>query len=69
MADNNISNRGFASMDEEKRREVASKGGRTSGSKNLNQTNRSEAGRKGAASQSQDAKSKDGQTAQDRNRI
>jgi general stress protein YciG len=69
MADNNISNRGFASMDEDKRREVASKGGRANGGKNLNQANRSETGRKGAASQSREAKSKGGQASRDRTRI
>ena len=32
--DNNTSNRGFASMDEEKQREIASKGGKSQGKDN-----------------------------------
>ncbi len=50
---NNTSNRGFASMDEQKQREIASKGGQSQG-KNNNPANfandrqkASEAGRKG----------------------
>jgi general stress protein YciG len=42
------SNRGFAAMDEEKQREIASKGGRESGGNFKNDPERaSEAGRKG----------------------
>lgn len=45
---NNTSKRGFASMDPEKRREIASKGGRASGGNFKNDPRRAaEAGRKG----------------------
>lgn len=59
MADNNnrnqgdTSNRGFASMDEEKQREIASKGGQSQGKENNpgnfanDRQKASEAGRKG----------------------
>ena len=51
MADQNqshTSNRGFASMDEEQRREIASKGGQASGGNFKNDPERAvEAGRKG----------------------
>ena len=44
----NTSNRGFASMDEDKQREIASKGGQASGGNFANDRERaSEAGRKG----------------------
>ena len=52
----NTSNRGFASMDENKQREIASKGGRSQGAENnpVNFANdrekASEAGRKGGQS-------------------
>ncbi len=47
MADN-TSNRGFASMDEQKQREIASKGGQASGGNFKNDPKRAaEAGRKG----------------------
>ncbi len=45
---NNTSNRGFASMDADKQREIASKGGKASGGNFKNNPERaSEAGRKG----------------------
>jgi general stress protein YciG len=50
MADSNSTNskRGFASMDEDKQREIASKGGSSSGGNFKNDPKRaSEAGRKG----------------------
>lgn len=52
MADNNdnsgTSNRGFAAMDDQKQREIASKGGKASGGNFKNDPQRaSEAGRKG----------------------
>jgi general stress protein YciG len=51
------SNRGFASMDAEKQREIASKGGRASGGKfKAGDERTSEAGRKGAAAQPTEAK-------------
>jgi general stress protein YciG len=54
-------NRGFASMDESKKREIASKGGKESGGNFKNDTNRaSEAGKKGARAQSTEAKAKGG---------
>ncbi len=52
MADstNNKSQRGFASMDEAKQREIASKGGKASGGNFKNNRQRaSEAGRKGGS--------------------
>ncbi|HET6863897.1 MAG TPA: KGG domain-containing protein [Candidatus Saccharimonadales bacterium] len=45
MADSNTSNRGFASMDESKQREIASKGGKATAGKNLSQEARSKGGR------------------------
>ncbi|HEY2540485.1 MAG TPA: general stress protein, partial [Stellaceae bacterium] len=52
------SNRGFASMDEEKQREIASKGGQTSGGNFKNDPERaSEAGRKGGQSVPADERS------------
>jgi general stress protein YciG len=59
MAD--TSNRGFASMDESKQREIASKGGKASGGQNLQNVDRSAAGRKGAEAQPTEAKRKGGQ--------
>jgi uncharacterized protein len=48
MADDNTSNRGFASMDEDKQREIASKGGQASGGNFKNDRKKaSEAGQKG----------------------
>ena len=56
------SNRGFASMDEEKRREIAKKGGKaSSGSFDNDPRRASEAGKKGAAAQSIEAKKRGGQ--------
>lgn len=53
--------RGFASMDESKQREIASKGGKASGGNFKNDTNRaSQAGKKGAAAQPREAKAKGG---------
>jgi general stress protein YciG len=52
----NTSNRGFASMDENKQREIASKGGRSQGAENNpgnfanDREKASEAGRKGGQS-------------------
>lgn len=57
----NTSNRGFASMDENKQREIASKGGRASGGNFANDPERaSEAGKKGAANQPTEAKQRGG---------
>jgi general stress protein YciG len=53
--------RGFASMDESKQREIASKGGKASGGKNLENVDRSAAGKKGAAAQPTEAKRRGGQ--------
>ena len=51
------SRRGFASMDEDKQREIASKGGRASGGNFANDPRRaSEAGKKGARAQPREAK-------------
>ena len=50
MANSNTSNRGFASMDEDKQREIASKGGKASGGNFKNDPARaSEAGKKGGS--------------------
>lgn len=43
MAD--TSNRGFASMDESKQKEIASKGGKATGAKNLSNEDRSKGGK------------------------
>lgn len=59
MANNN---RGFASMDESKQREIASMGGKASGGNFKNDPQRaSEAGKKGAANQPTEAKQRGGQ--------
>lgn len=57
MADDNTSNRGFASMDADKQRDIASKGGKASSAKQ----DMSELGKKGAAAQSTDAKRRGGE--------
>lgn len=55
------SNRGFASMDADKQREIASKGGKASGGNFANDPRRaSEAGKKGAANQPIEAKRRGG---------
>lgn len=60
MAD--TSNRGFASMDEAKQREIASKGGRaSSGNFKHDRQKASEAGKKGAKAQPVEAKRLGGQ--------
>lgn len=60
MAD--TSNRGFASMSEDKQREIASKGGKASGGKFKSGDKRtSEAGRRGAEAQSTEAKRRGGE--------
>lgn len=57
----NTSNRGFASMDEDKQREIAKKGGSMSGGNFKNNPQRaSEAGKKGAEAQPTEAKSRGG---------
>ena len=57
----NTSNRGFASMDADKQREIASKGGKASGGNFKNDRQRaSEAGKKGAAAEPMEAKRKGG---------
>lgn len=56
MADN-TSNRGFASMDESKQREIAHKGGKASSAKQ----DMSELGKKGAAAQPTEAKRRGGE--------
>lgn len=61
MADN-TSNRGFASMDADKQREIASKGGKASGGNFKNDRQRaSEAGKKGAAAEPMAAKRRGGE--------
>ncbi|HEY5805772.1 MAG TPA: general stress protein [Candidatus Saccharimonadales bacterium] len=58
----NTGSRGFASMDEDKQREIASKGGRASGGNFANDPARaSRAGRKGAEAQPTEAKRRGGQ--------
>ncbi len=53
--------RGFASMDESKQREIASKGGKASGGNFKNdRTKAAAAGKKGAAAQPLEAKSRGG---------
>ena len=55
-------NRGFASMDESKQRDIASKGGKASGGNFANDRQKaSDAGKKGAAAQSTEAKRKGGE--------
>lgn len=44
MAGNTSNNRGFASMDEAKQKEIASKGGQASGGKNLSTEARAKGG-------------------------
>jgi uncharacterized protein len=59
MAD--TSNRGFASMDDSKQREIASKGGKASGGNFKNDRERaSKAGKKGAEAQSTEDKARGG---------
>ena len=54
-------NRGFASMDTEKQRKIASMGGKASGGNFANDPERaSAAGKKGAAAQSREAKARGG---------
>ena len=57
MADTNTSNRGFASMDEDKQREIASTGGRASSAKQ----DMSALGKKGAKAQPTEAKQRGGE--------
>lgn len=53
--------RGFASMDEDKQKDIASKGGQASGGNFANDRKKaSEAGKKGAEAQSTEAKAKGG---------
>lgn len=55
-------NRGFASMDDSKKRAIASEGGKASGGNFKRDTNRASAeGKKGAAAQPTEAKAKGGQ--------
>jgi uncharacterized protein len=54
-------NQGFASMDSDKQEEIARKGGRASDGKNLENVDKSAAGKKGAKAQSTEAKKKGGQ--------
>lgn len=55
------SDRGFASMDDDKQKDIASKGGSASGGNFKNDTAKaSAAGKKGAAAQSTEAKAKGG---------
>lgn len=54
-------NRGFASMDESKQKDIASKGGQASGGNFKNDSSRaSAAGKKGAAAQPTEAKAEGG---------
>lgn len=56
------SNRGFASMDEDKQKEIASKGGQASGGNFANDRQRaSAAGKKGAKAQPTEAKRRGGE--------
>lgn len=56
-----ISDRGFASMDRDKQRQIASKGGKASGGNFKNDTSRaSAAGKKGAKAQPIEAKARGG---------
>lgn len=58
----NTSNRGFASMSEDKQRRIASMGGKASGGNFRNDPQRaSEAGKKGAAAQPLEAKRRGGE--------
>lgn len=57
MADNTSSNRGFAAMDEDKQREIASEGGRASSAKQ----DMSKLGKKGAAAEPTEAKRRGGE--------
>jgi general stress protein YciG len=45
MANNNSGDQGFASMDERKQKEIASKGGKATGGKNLSREARSKGGK------------------------
>lgn len=54
---NSTSNRGFAGMNEDKQREIASKGGKASSAKQ----DMAELGRKGAAAQPTEAKRRGGE--------
>lgn len=54
-------NQGFASMDSDKQRDAAAKGGRSTGGKNLENVDRSKAGKMGAKAQSTEAKRKGGE--------
>ena len=61
MANSGTSNRGFAGMDDDKQREIASKGGKASGGNFKNDPERpSAAGKKGAAAQPTEAKRQGG---------
>jgi general stress protein YciG len=65
MADNN---RGFASMDESKQKDIASKGGQSSGGNFKNDPQRaSEAGKKGAQAQPTEAKQRGGHNSRSNN--
>lgn len=56
------SNRGFAAMDDDKQRKIASQGGKASGGNFANDPERaSEAGKKGAQAQPVDAKRRGGE--------
>ena len=55
--DNNNNNRGFAAMDEDKQREIASKGGKASSEKQ----DMSKLGKKGAKAQPTEAKRQGGE--------
>lgn len=58
----NTSNQGFASMDKDQQREIASEGGQASGGSFKKGSKRaSEAGRKGAEAQPTEAKQRGGQ--------
>jgi general stress protein YciG len=58
MANKETSKRGFASMDEDKQREIASKGGKESGGNFKNDPGKaSEAGKKGGQQQSGSSRS------------
>lgn len=64
MADND--KRGFASMDDDKQKEIASKGGKASSGNFANDPQRaSEAGRKGAKNEPKEAKRRGGEHSHD----
>ncbi len=60
MASSTNANQGFANMDEGKQRDTARKGGKATDGKNLDTVDRSRAGKKGAQSETREAKAEGG---------